>query len=120
VSVCESLILICEVPRQFFIERGRKAGLSYVYFALHFPRVVARRLIMSFPYTPKLQDEKIESLQTQYEYLKLLRLRHLQWTNSADDSKFESTHLEIAELIEQITDRYHQLLDALEQQTDRE
>ena len=34
---------------------------------------------MSFPYTPNVQDEKIESLQTQYEYMKIVRLRHLQW-----------------------------------------
>lgn len=73
---------------------------------------------MSFPYTPKVEDEKAESLQTQYEYLKLLRLRHLQWMNSADDPKTESVHKEIAELIEQITDRYHGLLDDLHQQKD--
>jgi Mg2+ and Co2+ transporter CorA len=75
---------------------------------------------MSFPYTPKLQDEKLESLQTQHEYLNLLRLRHLQWMNSATDSETEHIHQEIAELIEQITDRYHQLLDSMEQQTDKE
>ena len=71
---------------------------------------------MSFPYTPKLEDEKVESLQTQYEYLKLLRLRHLQWMTSADTLKTESVHRELADLIEQITDRYHGLLDQLYQQ----
>jgi hypothetical protein len=71
---------------------------------------------MSFPYTPRLEDEKIESLQTQYEYLKILRLRHLQWLSSADDPGTESVHQEIAALIEQITDRYHNLLDDLYQQ----
>jgi hypothetical protein len=75
---------------------------------------------MSFPYTPKLQDEKLESLQTQHEYLNLLRLRHLQWMNSATDSETEHIHQDIAELIEQITARYHQLLDSLQQQKDRE
>ena len=70
---------------------------------------------MSFPYTPKLQDEKIESLQTQHEYLNLLRLRHLQWMSSADDSETEQRHQEIAALMEQITDRYNHLLEALEQ-----
>lgn len=75
---------------------------------------------MSFPYTPKLQDEKTESLQTQHEYLNLLRLRHQQWMNSADDPETEHTHQEIAELIEQVTDRYNHLLDALEQQRDEE
>jgi hypothetical protein len=73
----------------------------------------SRRYVMSFPYTPNLQDEKLESLQTQYEYLKLLRLRHLQWMTSADDPGTESTHREIAGLIEQVTDRYNRLLDAL-------
>ena len=73
---------------------------------------------MSFPYTPRLQDEKMESLQTQYEYLKLLRLRHLQWMNSAEEPNTEGVHSEIAELIEQITDRYHGLLDELYKQRD--
>ena len=68
---------------------------------------------MNFPHTPDLQDEKFESLQTQYEYLKLLRLRHLQWMNSAGDSQIEGLHSEIAELIEQITDEYRQLFDVL-------
>jgi hypothetical protein len=65
---------------------------------------------MSFPYTPNLKDEKLESLRTQYEFLNLLRLRHLQWMNTADDSQAEGLHLEIAELIEQITDSYQELL----------
>ena len=69
---------------------------------------------MSFPYTPNLRDEKLESLQTQYEYLRLLRLRHLQWMNSADDPVSEVVHQEIAQMIEQVTDRYNRLLDALE------
>jgi hypothetical protein len=72
---------------------------------------------MSFPYSPKLQDEKIEGLQTQFEFLNLMRLRHLQWMTSADDHEIESLHLEIAGLIAQITDQYHHLLDALPEQT---
>lgn len=68
---------------------------------------------MSFPYTPNVQDVKNESLQTQYEFLNLLRLRHLQWMNSAGDSQIEGLHSEIAELIEQITDEYRQLFDVL-------
>ena len=67
---------------------------------------------MSFPYTPNVQDEKIESLQTQYEYLKLLRLRHLQWMSAADTPEVKRMHQEIAELIERITDRYKHLLRA--------
>ena len=68
---------------------------------------------MSFPYTPNLKDEKLESLRTQYEFLNLLRLRHLQWLNTADDSQVEGLHLEIAELIEQITDSYQELLGTI-------
>ena len=75
---------------------------------------------MSFPYTPKVQDEKIESLQTQHEYLNLLRLRHQQWMNSADDSETEHIHQEIAELMEQVTSRYNRLLESLQAQTDKE
>ena len=71
---------------------------------------------MSFPYTPRLSEEKIESLQTQHEYLNILRLRHLQWMNTADNSETERIHREITEHIEQIADRYKQLLDVLEQQ----
>jgi hypothetical protein len=74
---------------------------------------------LSFPYTPNLKDEKLESLQTQHEFLNLVRLRHLQWMNVADDSQVEGVHLEIAELLEQITDRYNDLLDA-PQQSDSE
>jgi hypothetical protein len=68
---------------------------------------------MSFPYTPNLQDEKRESLQTQYEYLKLLRLRHLQWMSSAHDRQVEGVHRAIAGQIEEIADRYHRLLETM-------
>jgi hypothetical protein len=68
---------------------------------------------MSFPYTPNLKDEKLESLRTQYEFLNLLRLRHLQWMSTSDDSQMEGVHLEIAELIEQITDSYQELLETV-------
>ena len=70
---------------------------------------------MSFPYTPNLKDEKIESLQTQKEYLRLLRLRHLQWMNSADAPGTENVHRELAGLIDQITDHYNHLLDAMQE-----
>ena len=68
---------------------------------------------MSFPYTPNLLDEKIESLETQKEYLNILRLRHLQWMSTADAPGVEAVHREIAGLIEQIGDRYKALLDEL-------
>ncbi len=73
---------------------------------------------MSFPYTPNLQDAKIESLQTQREYLNLLRVRQLHWMNSADDPEIQHVHREIAELIEKMTDQYSHLLDALQRQRD--
>jgi hypothetical protein len=73
---------------------------------------------MSFPYTPNVQDEKLESLQTQHEYLNLLRLRHLQWMNSTIDGDVQSVHREIAELIEKIADQYNQLLNGQQQQKD--
>jgi hypothetical protein len=69
--------------------------------------------MMSFPYQPNLQDEKIESLQTQYEYLNLVRLRHLQWMQDTDDPEIKQVHREIAERIEHITDRYSHMLEAL-------
>ena len=70
---------------------------------------------MSFPYTPNLKAEKSESLQNQHEYLNLLRLRHLQWMSSTDDSQLEGVHLEIAEQLEEISDLYRRLLDTMEQ-----
>src|ERR1044071_2932132 len=95
-----------------------KAGLSYVYlyFALHLPSISPRRLTMSIPHTPKLEDEKIESLSTQREYLNLLRLRHLQWLNDTLDADIQEVHLQTAELIQQITDHYDRLLGALRNQ----
>lgn len=68
---------------------------------------------MSFPYTPNLLEEKLESLQTQHEYLKLLRLRHLQWMNTADDPGTAELHQRIAGLIEEITDQYGYLVEKL-------
>ena len=73
---------------------------------------------MSFPYSPNPEDLKSESLQTQYEFLNLLRLRHLQWMTSADNPEVEEVHSEIAELIEQITDQYQHLFSAMPPQPD--
>ena len=69
---------------------------------------------MSFPYSPKLQDVKLESLQTQLDHLNLLRLRHLQWMNSANDPRIEGLHSDIIARIEEITDKYNGLLDELQ------
>lgn len=65
---------------------------------------------MSFPYTPNLQDAKYESLQTQFDFLNLLRLRHMNWMSAADDLRVRHRHQEIVDLIDQITDRYSELL----------
>jgi hypothetical protein len=62
-----------------------------------------------------MQDVKIENLQTQLEYLNLLRLRHLQWMSSASDSRIEGLHSSIVEQIQQITDQYSGLLGKLQQ-----
>ncbi len=74
---------------------------------------------MSFPYTTNLQDEKIESLQTQQEHLNLLRQRHLSWLNSTGDGRGRELHQEIIELLEEVTDRYSQLLHVLHGRQDR-
>ena len=73
---------------------------------------------MSFPYTPNLNDEKMESLQTQYDFLNILRLRHLHWMNDASDSETGRVHHEIAELIEEMTDHYNLLLAQLQAKRD--
>ena len=75
---------------------------------------------MSFPSAPQLENAKIESLQTQYEYLKLLRRRHLQWMNSTKDRRVRQTHVEIADLIEQVIGDYNHLLGLPPGQQDAE
>jgi hypothetical protein len=69
---------------------------------------------MSFPYTPNIQDEKLESLQTQYEYLHILRLRHLQWMSSTENPEIHDLHQQAADLIEDVTDYYGRLLEAVQ------
>ncbi len=68
---------------------------------------------MSFSYTPRMQDVKIESLETQLDYLNLLRLRHLHWMTSADDPEVKEFHSKIAKRLEEITGSYASLLGAL-------
>jgi hypothetical protein len=70
---------------------------------------------MSFLGSPSLkpQDTKVESLQTQFEYLNLLRRRHVHWMNSAASPEIKGQHRAIVELLEQVTDQYTRLLDAL-------
>ena len=70
---------------------------------------------MSFPYTPNLKDEKIESLEAHSEFLNTLRLRHLHWLISAEDPENETVHEEIAGLIEDLGDQYSRLRSGLQQ-----
>jgi hypothetical protein len=71
---------------------------------------------MNAVYSPLSQDRKKESLQTQHEYLNLLRRRHLHWMDSAHDPDIKLLHLDIAELLQKTTDQYNNLLDALQEQ----
>jgi hypothetical protein len=82
---------------------------------LHFIFIlIPLALTMSTLQSTQLQDRKIESLQTQQDFLNLLRRRHLHWMNAADDREIEHLHLEIAESIRLMTELYIQLLDTLE------
>jgi hypothetical protein len=78
------------------------------------------KITMNAVYSPLLEDRKRESLQTQYEFLNLLRLRHLHWMNSTVDPEIQQLHLDIAELIQKTTDQYHHLLHALQDQRHEE
>jgi hypothetical protein len=71
---------------------------------------------MNEVYSPLMQDRKRESLQTQHEFLNILRLRHLGWMDSADDPDIKLLHLDIAELIKKTTDQYSNLLEALQEE----
>jgi len=71
---------------------------------------------MSALYSPQLQDTKKMSLPTQYEYLNLLRRRHLYWMDSAPDPDIKLLHLDIAELLQKTTDQYDNLIEALQEQ----
>ena len=70
---------------------------------------------MSLARSPSLkpQDTKVESLQTQFDYLSLLRRRHVQWMNSAVSPEIEGRHRAIVELMEQVTDQYSRLIEVL-------
>ena len=70
-------------------------------------------IAMSTLQSAQRQDRKIESLQTQQDFLNLLRRRHLHWMNDTQDPEVEHLHLEIAESIRIMTELYIQLLDTL-------
>ncbi|HJR79418.1 MAG TPA: hypothetical protein VJ821_05045 [Anaerolineales bacterium] len=75
---------------------------------------------MNTIYAPQLRNRKRESLQTQREFLDLLRRRHMNWMDSANDPDVKLLHLDIADLLHKITDQYGQLLAALEDQREEE
>ena len=84
------------------------------------PRIVSGKITMNAVYSPLVQGRKTESLQTQCEFLNLLRLRHLHWMKSTVDPEIEQLHLDIAELIQKTTDQYNHLLHALQDQRHQE
>jgi hypothetical protein len=69
---------------------------------------------MNAVYSPQLRNRKKESLQTQFEFLDLLRRRHLYWMDNADDPDVKLLHLDIADLIQKTTAQYSQLLGILQ------
>ena len=71
---------------------------------------------MNTVFSPHFEDRKLESLQTQYEFLILLQRRHLHWMDTADDPDVKLLHLDIAGLIHKTMDQYSQLLEALQEQ----
>ena len=65
-----------------------------------------------------MRPSKIESLEAEYDYLHLLRERHLQWRSNTNDPEIRRMHGEIIDLIKQLIDRFEILLDALQGQKD--
>ena len=60
-----------------------------------------------------MQQIKTETLQAQYEFLNLLRRRHLQWANSTNDPQIKRWHLAIVEQLQHMADQYSGLLASL-------
>ena len=80
------------------------------------PQIFPGKITTNAVYCSQSKDSKRESLQTQYEFLNLLRLRHLHWMNSTVDPEIEQLHQDIAELIKKTTDQYNHLLHAPQDQ----
>ena len=59
-----------------------------------------------------LREMKIENLRAEQEYLNVLRNRHLQWTNNADDPEIGRMHGDIVAVIKE--------MEALHQQRNKE
>lgn len=56
---------------------------------------------------------KLESVEAELDYLYLLRRRHREWMEDTKDPEIRGTHREIIDLVEQMTDRFEILLEAL-------
>ena len=67
-----------------------------------------------------LREMKMESLIAEQEYLNVLRNRHLQWMNSADDLEIGRMHGDIVAVIKEMEDRFGILMEALQKQRDEE
>ena len=63
-----------------------------------------------------MRPSKLESLEVEYDYLHLLRERHLQWMSNTNDPEIRRMHDEIIDSIKQLIDQFEILMDALEKQ----
>jgi hypothetical protein len=67
-----------------------------------------------------LREMKMENLIAEQEYLNVLRNRHLQWMNNADDPEIGRMHGDIVAVIKEMEDRFGILMEALQRQSDKE
>jgi hypothetical protein len=63
-----------------------------------------------------MRPGKLESLEAEYDYLHLLRSRHLQWRSDTNDPEIRRRHGEIVDSIQQLIDQFEILMDALQKQ----
>lgn len=63
----------------------------------------------------KLNELKLQSLVAQYEFLDSLHNRHRTWARDIRDPKIIELHLEIANLIQQTSEKYDELFKAYNQ-----
>jgi hypothetical protein len=60
-------------------------------------------------FSRRQEELKIESLGFQHEFMEVLRNRHLSWAGDINDNEIASLHLEISELITQVSQKYKRL-----------
>ena len=61
-----------------------------------------------------LRPSKRDSLETEHDYLYLLRNRHLEWMNNTEDPELRRMHGEIIHSIKHLIDRFEILLEAMQ------